>query len=83
MPEREINKMRISVDHEVLLKSSEELHEQNGSGQIAQLYTKVLLLRSELFEVCLASAEGKPRVKNLTSLTQREQENRREFDLLE
>ena len=66
----------------VSLVASADFEDQAGYGQIPQLYTKALLHRSDLFEVCLADTEGNGRVESYNSLTERERDSRQGFELL-
>ena len=66
----------------VSLVASADFEDQAGYGQIPQLYTKALLHRSELFEVCLADTEGNRRVESYNSLIERQQDSRQGFELL-
>ena len=66
----------------VSLVASADFEDQAGYGQIPQLYTKALLHRSDLFEVCLADTEGNWRVESYNSLIERQQDSRQGFELL-
>ena len=67
----------------VSLVASADFEDQAGYGQIPQLYTKALLQRSELFEVCLTDIQGNLRVGSYNNLIKREQESQQRFELLE
>ena len=59
----------------MLLVANAEFQEQDGCGQISQIYTQALLLHSELFEVCLVSTDGYLKIKSYSGLSERGHES--------